>query len=761
MRQSTLQFKWAVILTGILMMTSTLGAAMIVGSASTGNLNKTQNAEEPNIFWIGFNDTSGTSRLDQTVDVENWYNFTCGFNYSEGWLGCEVEIWAWYDWGAFGAGSNYPVETADNRDLAFRLLYDIYTASYSIQYPGATPGTKEIAINDAWDTDVLWWVHPTNPGVEDIHVLTIPIYLEPQIRSAHGNGFGSGDSDYHSDPNNALLDINSWDFQVTVRDTSNSSIASSMYGEFGVNPYCDVSVTGNPYVYTPPGTANVLLPNPTRITYSANSDYWVNVSVTDLLQWGVGPSNIPAINVDVMNTDPYASPTNSDISAQTIFPGAGIGMSVWGQPGIPINAPGNGTTATGPWVTDYNALMYGLNDYTELYWWVSVFAATPQGEYYGDITITIEDSFGNTVMDQSIQITVVVVCPSLHWIGFNKTTGESKLDQIVAGGNWYDFTLAGNYSQGWNSLQVEIRAWYDNGNFGFMSTYPAETPENKNLAFRITYEVFSGTCTVDYPIGPQVQVGTVSDVISWIDPANPGVGDWHTVNIPVYLGNSLISADGMGFASGDLAYDSDPNLALQDAFSWDFEVILREAINPTALDLSYAEFGLDNSTPSFPISLDAGWNLISLPLEQADEYLTSVLSSIDGQYDIVKYYDATDQNDPWKTHRAGAATNDLIFLDHSMGIWIHMLSSEILNTSGFEPVTTNIPLYAGWNLVSYPSLIPDTVANALSGTGADKVEVFDSAEPYLIREVDTDYVMQPGEGYWVHVPADTIWTINW
>ncbi len=82
MRQSTLQFKWAVILTSILMISSTLAAAMIVGSTSPDGGLETLNAGEPNIFWIGFNDTAGTSRLDQMVDVENWYNFTCGFNYS-------------------------------------------------------------------------------------------------------------------------------------------------------------------------------------------------------------------------------------------------------------------------------------------------------------------------------------------------------------------------------------------------------------------------------------------------------------------------------------------------------------------------------------------------------------------------------------------------------------------------------------------------------------------------------------------------------
>jgi len=165
---------------------------------------------------------------------------------------------------------------------------------------------------------------------------------------------------------------------------------------------------------------------------------------------------------------------------------------------------------------------------------------------------------------------------------------------------------------------------------------------------------------------------------------------------------------------------------------------------------------------TYDIPLSTGWNLISIPLEQTDTTISEVLSSITGQYDAVKYYDATDEDDPWKTYRVGVSTNDLSNIDHKMGIWVQMNNPANLTVEGAEPVSTNIPLYAGWNLVSYPSLDDTmTVALALWGTGADNVEVFDPAEPYLVREVGATYVMQPGEGYWVHVPADTVWTVDW
>ena len=163
----------------------------------------------------------------------------------------------------------------------------------------------------------------------------------------------------------------------------------------------------------------------------------------------------------------------------------------------------------------------------------------------------------------------------------------------------------------------------------------------------------------------------------------------------------------------------------------------------------------------FTVPLYVGWNLVSIPLEMSDTSLESVLASISGQYDAVKYYSSTDAGDPWKTYRPGGTANDLSAIDNAMGIWVHATAYCNLTVTGTIPIPTQIVLRAGWNLVGYPTLAEETVANALWGTGADRVETFDSGSPYLISEVGPAYVMKPGEGYWVHVPADTIWTVNW
>ncbi len=176
----------------------------------------------------------------------------------------------------------------------------------------------------------------------------------------------------------------------------------------------------------------------------------------------------------------------------------------------------------------------------------------------------------------------------------------------------------------------------------------------------------------------------------------------------------------------------------------------------------YPDFPPD---PTCNITLGEGWNLISLPLEQSNESIDQVLSSITSKWDIIQTYDPL-SSEPWKSYNIYRpdSLNDFSTLNHKMGFWINITEPGGVNltVSGLIPSSTNINLYAGcWNLVGYPSLTNETVANALFGTTADAVIVGDTSEPYHIKEVGPAYVMKPGEGYWIHVVADTVWVVDW
>jgi hypothetical protein len=173
-----------------------------------------------------------------------------------------------------------------------------------------------------------------------------------------------------------------------------------------------------------------------------------------------------------------------------------------------------------------------------------------------------------------------------------------------------------------------------------------------------------------------------------------------------------------------------------------------------------------NTSNEFTIQLHEGWNLISVPLVQSNTSVESVLSSIGGKYDIVKFYNSTDMTDPWKTYAPSrpVSLSDLIEINHKMSLWVHITATgtTTLVLSGTAPSTTTIHLNPGWNFVSYPSLTAGmTVNDAFTGTSWDRVETYDGNNPYLIAEMNGFEYMVPGQGYWVHVTSDCNWIVDW
>ncbi len=166
----------------------------------------------------------------------------------------------------------------------------------------------------------------------------------------------------------------------------------------------------------------------------------------------------------------------------------------------------------------------------------------------------------------------------------------------------------------------------------------------------------------------------------------------------------------------------------------------------------------------FSIPVILGWNLISIPFA-CSGFPPDVLRDITGdtEWNVVRWYDSQDTDDPWKIHRIDGTANDLFNINYTMGLWVYITSigDGFLTLEGRIPAITSIQLYTGWNLIGYPTFTEKTVANAFWGTGADHVEVFNASSPTLLSEVGPTYLMKPGEGYWVHVPADSVWTVDW
>ncbi|MCK5038651.1 MAG: right-handed parallel beta-helix repeat-containing protein [Thermoplasmata archaeon] len=344
---------------------------------------------DPNIYWVGFNDTGMASLNNQMANPDSWFNIAFEYNYSGGWDQVRADITFWYDDGWTGTNSLYPAENEVNRNKAFNLTYEPLAAQqYKINYPIAPE--LETTIGVVSDTVIL--VHPTDIA-QSVHRVVLQVRLGAQSHAADGNGFAPAGPDSHSDPNIAFDNPNSWDFNVTLVDVGDDTKTNSTYGEFGIKQAVSISISGNPSGEAAPGAFGIYL-GASTIEYSTNTQYWVNVSIPHLyLDGDVGnPAYIPADNMRLYNANNLASlPWASDIAGATYL-AADVPVCVWGHSTMgTLSPPSNGTTAHGPWGSNYNNYE-NPGGTTSVNWYVDMPAAVLAGTYQATISYSIETS---------------------------------------------------------------------------------------------------------------------------------------------------------------------------------------------------------------------------------------------------------------------------------------------------------------------------------------------------------------------------------
>ncbi len=161
-----------------------------------------------------------------------------------------------------------------------------------------------------------------------------------------------------------------------------------------------------------------------------------------------------------------------------------------------------------------------------------------------------------------------------------------------------------------------------------------------------------------------------------------------------------------------------------------------------------------------------GWNFISLMVIPENTDLEAILEDstygITGSYEKVMYYDASAGQ--WKSYVPGRAShfNNLDTWNHKMGIWIQLSADATLTIMGTEPVSTDITLYPGWNMVGYPSTI--TGNNGLP-TEVTKIGYFNASANYnvLYNYTPGTFNFEPGKAYWIYIDnsSPVIWTVDY
>jgi hypothetical protein len=151
---------------------------------------------------------------------------------------------------------------------------------------------------------------------------------------------------------------------------------------------------------------------------------------------------------------------------------------------------------------------------------------------------------------------------------------------------------------------------------------------------------------------------------------------------------------------------------------------------------------------------------------QGDQDIISVLDSIDGCYNALQWYDASDATDPWKHYKIGKTFgNDLFEINETMAFWIHItqLGDTIFVYNGSTPAATqSITLYPGWNLVGYPSLTSHIRTDGLNNlnflTDVDCIQWYNASSATWHIMGSDDY-FEKGVGYWIHTKDNIVWDV--
>ncbi len=164
---------------------------------------------------------------------------------------------------------------------------------------------------------------------------------------------------------------------------------------------------------------------------------------------------------------------------------------------------------------------------------------------------------------------------------------------------------------------------------------------------------------------------------------------------------------------------------------------------------------------SLPIGLDAGWNLISLPLIPNDNDLETMLAPVWGDFIRAFKYDGCTET--WSSYIKDGPTPSLTTLDDGFGYWILMDDDGTITVSGVVALDPpNLPpsydVCAGWDLIGFKSTDEMTAGVYLDALRSEAgvltwTSVWGFANGDWVKVFSAD-MMEPGFGYWLAVLQD-------
>lgn len=169
------------------------------------------------------------------------------------------------------------------------------------------------------------------------------------------------------------------------------------------------------------------------------------------------------------------------------------------------------------------------------------------------------------------------------------------------------------------------------------------------------------------------------------------------------------------------------------------------------------------------ITMESGWNLISIACQPDNTSLLSMLQPLSGNYTSIHSYESN-QSDKWKTYNPNLPSwveHDLSEISNQKGYWINLIATSTINISGVLENPVQIPLMKGWNLVGYPSDNAKTPVNALTTIGSSYSIIWAynaTSDTYLYYNPNLgsgtlDYMINSW-GYWINMTQNDNWWVT-
>ncbi len=247
-----------------------------------------------------------------------------------------------------------------------------------------------------------------------------------------------------------------------------------------------------------------------------------------------------------------------------------------------------------------------------------------------------------------------------------------------------------------------------NKSMGFFNAYPQR--QHNGVISNVTYSINGGSSYVDVWIENLYVYARVKPNISDID----GDGIVNSLDNCLNISNSGqedFDVDSIGDVCDNCPNDYNPDQTDSD------KDLVGDACDSIIIELG----------------LNAGWNLISIPLILDNNSVSSVFSGL--SYSKLFYY-----NNTWKN-----ATQ----IVNTKGYWIKIGSAATLTAEGLPPESTPPALNAGWNLIGHPYLIEKNIPELYNNK---IVYSYNNSQWYSYnsdRSSNSLTKLIPGYGYWV------------